>query len=48
MSDQKFDETQPGGRYNVNGVWVDAQGNPVEAPEAPKPEPKPKAQNKSE
>jgi len=32
MSETKHDETIPGGRYLVNGEYVDANGNPVAAP----------------
>lgn len=29
-------ETIPGGRYLVNGEWVDANGRPVPPPEKPR------------
>lgn len=44
----RFDETQPGGAYIVNGVLVDAHGTPiVQAEPERQEEPKPKAVSKS-
>lgn len=34
-------ETIPGGRYLVNGQWVDANGKPVAPPEKPAEKPRP-------